>query len=945
MNFGTARSVKHVVTSVMISSVSVPGFAQSSEPPAHTVAQDLAEQADENTIVVTANTGNYQSQRGAAQTDIAPEQQLSPADIRAYGVNSLTDLLTELAPQTRSDRGRGGEGPVTLLNGRRISGFAEIRDIPTEAIERVDILPEEVALKYGYSASQRIVNIVLRRRFRSITGELEGTTATRGGGNVGQVEAGLLRIRQGNRFNFNLEGNSSAAITEADRNLISRSGGRAFDYAGNIVGATNGGQVDPALSALAGMPVTSAGVPANAATARPALADFVATANKPNSSDVSRYRTIRAATKTLSANSVYATTILGDVGATINATLDVNDSDSLRGLAGTSLALPAGSPFSPFSQNVTLLRYPDRDPLKQSVEGVAGHIGFTFNKDIGKWRNSLTGGYDHSDTRTRTERGIDVNALQARLIAGDATLNPFGTIPASLLGTRLVDRANANSDIGTIQIVSAGPLFKLPAGPLSASIKVGAETNSFDVSSTRSGVAASSDLSRETLSGRLSLDLPIASTREDVLAAIGNLSVNVNVAGDRISDFGTLGSYGYGANWTPRKGISLIASVTEDRSAPTVQQLGNPLVLTPDVRTFDYVRGTTVDIVQLGGGNTNLDADHRRVTKLGATIKPFPTTDLSFTANYIRSAIRDAIAGFPEPTVAIEAAFPDRFTRDASGNLTRIDARAINFERQERSELRWGFTFSKSIKSDNSKLMAAIRETPRFKEFQAQREKEQAARAALQAQGGGQPGVQGQPGGQQGGQRDGSGPGGFGGPGGGGGSRGPGGFGGGPGGQNGGRLQFALYHTWHFKDEVLIRKGLPVLDLLNGDTIGSSGGTAEHELEAQFGYSNNGIGARLTGNWQSATTVNAGPSSPTGNLRFDDRTTANLRLFINLGQQASLVKYWWAQGARVSLSVNNLFDSRQRVTDATGATPLRYQAGYLDPTGRTIRISFRKLFF
>jgi hypothetical protein len=35
---------------------------------------------------------------------------------------------------------RGGS-PVILLNGRRIAGFQEIRDLPTEAILRVDILP------------------------------------------------------------------------------------------------------------------------------------------------------------------------------------------------------------------------------------------------------------------------------------------------------------------------------------------------------------------------------------------------------------------------------------------------------------------------------------------------------------------------------------------------------------------------------------------------------------------------------------------------------------------------------------------------------------------------------------------------------------------------------------------------------------------------------------
>ena len=46
--------------------------------------------------------------RGSVPGDVKPELVLSPADIRASGVGSLAELLTELEPQTRSGRGRGG---------------------------------------------------------------------------------------------------------------------------------------------------------------------------------------------------------------------------------------------------------------------------------------------------------------------------------------------------------------------------------------------------------------------------------------------------------------------------------------------------------------------------------------------------------------------------------------------------------------------------------------------------------------------------------------------------------------------------------------------------------------------------------------------------------------------------------------------------------------------
>jgi hypothetical protein len=70
-----------------------------------------------------------------------------------------------------------------------------------------------------------------------------------------------------------------------------------------------------------------------------------------------------------------------------------------------------------------------------------------------------------------------------------------------------------------------------------------------------------------------------------------------------------------------------------------------------------------------------------------------------------------------------------------------------------------------------------------------------------------------------------------------------------------------------------------------------------------------------------------------------------LRLFADLGQQPIARRHPWLRGARAMLSVDNLFDSRLKVRTATGATPISYQPDYLDPLGRTVRISFRKLFF
>ena len=84
----------------------------------------------------------------------------------------------------------------------------------------------------------------------------------------------------------------------------------------------------------------------------------------------------------------------------------------------------------------------------------------------------------------------------------------------------------------------------------------------------------------------------------------------------------------------------------------------------------------------------------------------------------------------------------------------------------------------------------------------------------------------------------------------------------------------------------------------------------------------------------------------TGNLTFSAITTINLRLFETFGQQRwALIHSHWRRGARLTLSVNNLLDQRVQVHDALGATPLSYQPGYIDASGRTVMLSVRKLFF
>ena len=106
----------------------------------------------------------------------------------------------------------------------------------------------------------------------------------------------------------------------------------------------------------------------------------------------------------------------------------------------------------------------------------------------------------------------------------------------------------------------------------------------------------------QTAATQLNIDLPIANRQRGGLTAIGNLSLNGNVEIEQLSDFGTLVTTGYGVTWSPVPQARFIFSVTDEEGAPSANQLGDPLITTPNVRVFDYVRGETVDITAISGG-------------------------------------------------------------------------------------------------------------------------------------------------------------------------------------------------------------------------------------------------------------------------------------------------------------------------------------------------------
>jgi len=172
---------------------------------------------DEDEIVVKGK-----SPRGSVVGDIPPETVLKSRDVRATGATSFDELLEAIAPDIGVARGAGSPRPLVLLNGHRVSSYRELRDIPIEAISRVDILPEEVALKYGYPSGQKVVNVVLQNHFGENVAEIAGNTASHEGFTGGGGDLTRILLNKDQRTTINLHAGSDNILRGSQRNLLTQ---------------------------------------------------------------------------------------------------------------------------------------------------------------------------------------------------------------------------------------------------------------------------------------------------------------------------------------------------------------------------------------------------------------------------------------------------------------------------------------------------------------------------------------------------------------------------------------------------------------------------------------------------------------------------------------------------------------------------------------------------
>jgi hypothetical protein len=824
------------------------------------------------------NDGNPASDRDIVVYGVGAERQvlagmradseLDENGVASYGRDTVGDLLGDVLRQV----GNSEEGPFVLINGQPATGLSEISDLPAEAVTKIQLLPRQAAGLLGQSPTRRVVNVVIKPDHRQVTTKATGSFATAGQGFGAEGELNLLSLNNGNRRSFVLRAKHVDPLFEADRSIVGDAEGKPYDFAGNILSFPfAGGEIDPALSTLVGQIVVVTGVPPGQAA--PSLADFAARANVANRSSLGTFRTLLSEQQIYTANANITQRLSPRTTLSLNLIGEHSRAMGFLGVGAVDLRLPATSPFSPFDQDVLLARFLG-DPLRQNQEATSVTVATILNTQLGRWRLSLNSNFIHRVSTTNSDRSFDATGLQSAVTAG--ILNPFASISDTFLQPFARDRAHSNSDSGSTVLTASGSPFSMPSGPVNAALRFEWRLNRSQSTTVGSNFSSATRLRRNESIARLSLQLPLIGGIKK--SPVGDLSLELSGALRHVTASGGLEDFGYGLNWQLGDALTLRAAVSQEQIAPPPNSLTDPIIVIEGYRTFDFIQQETVLVRFVTGGNPDLDVEKRRTTTIGGTLRPLADIDLSLNAEYSNVRGRDVFAALPPVNAEVQAAFPDRFQRDAGGRLILVDARLVPFSRVRREQVRWGFDFARTF-----------------------------GRTPTGTRGAAAPG----------GDRD-----------------------------DllipGWRVNAFAAHSWALSYTRLARPGLPIVDLLAGGAIGYGGGQPRHVVQFGAGVAHGGYGLQLDGNWVGRSRITAGTIAAPTAVSFAPRTRLDMRFFVNLGPQFPDSRL--ARGARLAVEVENLFDSKQRVTDQTGTIPLRYQPYLLDPLGRVVRISLRKIF-
>ena len=179
----------------------------------------------------------------------SPVQVISKEDIAQSGKSTVAEYLQTLTADSQGSvpftygrgfsgatsagislRGLGANATLVLINGRRVTSavladdgqrsYADLNQIPMEAVERIEVLKDGASSTYGSDAVAGVVNIILKKDYVGTVVKATYGTSQKGDGNEPRVALthGFGNLdADGYNFLFNVEGGKKNSIYYRDR--------------------------------------------------------------------------------------------------------------------------------------------------------------------------------------------------------------------------------------------------------------------------------------------------------------------------------------------------------------------------------------------------------------------------------------------------------------------------------------------------------------------------------------------------------------------------------------------------------------------------------------------------------------------------------------------------------------------------------------------------------
>lgn len=541
-------------------------------------------------------------------------------------------------------RGLGVGATLVLVNGRRqpLSGlnadFVDVSNIPTSAVERIEILPDGASALYGSDAIAGVVNIILRDDFQGAETRVRygGTPGGRAETVVSQLlgthwTGGKAMLVYEYSDGTALDASARGYAADADKRPYGGSDYRSyFSDPGNILSPSTLQPVFGIPAGLNGMPLTASALSS--------------TFNRQNT--FAQFQLFPQRTQ----HSVYATGSQR-VGDNIEFFAEGRFTQRATYVQQTpepeTLVVPGNNPFNPFPGSTTLVAYSFGSSLGPATfsgetRNYVGTIGARL-KLGGSWQATLSETYGQERLSDYEYNITDPSALNAALADESAStaFNAFGgpTNPATLAAIRLTDVLHSTSGIETTSFIADGSLFELPAG--AAKLAVGLERREESLShilpSLLNPRVAGSDArySRHVGSAAAELRIPLVGNPEKEQAA-PRLELTLAGRYENYSDFGHTANPEFKLNWIPLDSLKLRASWGRSFRAPTLDNLSDLAENASFSTTLRDPKAATgySTILGLEGNNPNLKQQTATTWTAGLDVVPAADPDLTLSLTY-----------------------------------------------------------------------------------------------------------------------------------------------------------------------------------------------------------------------------------------------------------------------------------------------------------------------